>query len=348
MRRAGRIAEREEWATAMKRDQLNDLAAFVLVAEERSFTRAAATLGMTPSGLSHSMKTLEDRLGMQLLSRTTRSVALTEAGEKLLQTIGPPLEEIQEGLVSLSAFRKQPAGMIRVAAYKDAVYSVLWPVLPILAEQHPDIEVEVCMTPGVVDLITIGCDAGITVGRRIPKEMSSLCVSGDIRTVIVGSPAYLAQHGAPMAPKDLTEHRCINYRFPSGHLLPWEFEENGELFQMRVGGAFTFNDQDLIMAATLEGYGLAYCFEHLIAPYIEQGRLVPVLQPWCPIIPGYHLYHPNRRYVPPTLKALIDVLEVQLEQAGGKNTVIGAHPSLGHYHMMANAEAPAPAPDALH
>lgn len=292
----------------MKRDQLNDLAAFVMVAEEKNFTRAAAKLAMSPSGLSHSMRTLEDRLGVQLLSRTTRHVSLTEAGARLLDTIGPPLEEIQQGLTHLSALRKNPAGTIRIAAYQDALHSVLWPILPEFSRRHPEIQVEIGMVPGLVDLPANRYDAGIATGANIPKDVTAVRVSPDINVLVVASPDYLARHGAPVTPKDLLEHQCINYRKKSGTLLTWDFEQDGKPLQMRVGGSYVFNDADMIIASTLAGHGLAYCFEHIIARYVEAGALVPVLRQWCPTISGYHLYHSNRRYVPPTLSALIDTL----------------------------------------
>lgn len=298
----------------MKRDELNDLAAFVVVADEMSFTRAASKLGMSPSALSHAMRVLEDRLGLQLLARTTRRVSTTEAGERLLKTLRPAFEDISAELTALGELRDKPAGTVRITTFKHAATSVLLPILPDFLDAHPDIRLEIMIDEGLTDIIESRYDAGIRFGEKVAKDMVAVRVSPDVRAAVVGSPTYFADHPLPNTPQDLAEHRCINYRFAtSGGLYLWEFEEAGRSFQVRVEGSLVFNDSDLILAAALTGQGLAYLFEDQITAPVAEGRLIRVLAKWCPPSPGYYLYHPNRRQIPPALAALINALKLRLE-----------------------------------
>lgn len=298
----------------MKRDELNDLTAFVVVADQMSFTRAAAKLGMSPSALSHAMKTLEARLGLQLLVRTTRSVSTTEAGDRLLKTLRPAFEDIHAALSALDGLRNQPAGTVRITTPRHAAIAVLWPVLPNFLEAYPDVRVEITIDEGLTDIIESRYDAGIRFDERVAKDMVAVRVSPPVRWAVVGSPAYFANYLAPKMPQDLAEHRCINYRFAtSGGLYAWEFEEGERLVQVRVDGNLVFNDGDLILAAALAGQGLAYLPEDRIINHVAQGRLIQVLAEWCLTSAGYYLYHPNRRQTPPALAALIDALRVKLD-----------------------------------
>lgn len=298
----------------MKRDELNDLAAFVVVADEMSFTHAASKLGMSPSALSHAMRVLEDRLGLQLLARTTRRVSTTEAGERLLKTLRPAFEDISAELTALGELRDKPAGTVRITTFKHAATSVLLPILPDFLNAHPDIRLEITIDEGLTDIIESRYDAGIRFGEKVAKDMVAVRVSPDVRAAVVGSPTYFADHPLPNTPQDLAEHRCINYRFAtSGGLYLWEFEEAGRSFQVRVEGSLVFNDSDLILAAALTGQGLAYLFEDQITAPVAEGRLIRVLAKWCPPSPGYYLYHPNRRQTPPALAALINALKLRLE-----------------------------------
>jgi DNA-binding transcriptional LysR family regulator len=297
----------------MKRDELNDLAAFVVVADEMSFTRAASKLGMSPSALSHAMKALENRLGLQLLARTTRRVSTTDAGDRLLKTLRPAFEDINAELTALNGLRDQPAGTVRVTTSRHAATSVLWPVLPGFLDAHPDICIEITIDEGLTDIIESRYDAGIRFGEKVAKDMVAVRVSPNVGWAVVGSPAYFARHPIPNTPHDLSEHRCINYRFAtSGGLYLWEFEEEGRSFQVRVDGNLIFNDSDLILAAALAGQGLGYLYEDQITDSVAEGRLIQVLKKWCPISEGYYLYHPHRRQTPSALTALVDILRVSV------------------------------------
>lgn len=300
----------------MKRDELNDLAAFVAVADATSFTRAASRLGMSPSALSHAMKALEGRLGVRLLARTTRSVRPTEAGERLLRTLRPALEDIGAGLTALGGLRDKPVGTVRITTFKHAATSVVWPVLPAFLTAHPGIRVEMTIDDGLTDIVASRYDAGIRFGEKVAKDMIAVRVGPDVRAAVVGSPGYLADHPVPRAPQDLAGHRCINYRFATaGGLYLWEFERGGRPLQLRVDGPLVLNDGDLILAAALAGQGIAYLFEDQVADHVAAGRLIRVLAEWCPPFPGYHLYYPSRRQTPPALAALVDALRSAHERA---------------------------------
>jgi DNA-binding transcriptional LysR family regulator len=295
----------------MKRDELNDLAAFVVVADEMSFTRAASKLGLSPSALSHAMKALEERLGLQLLARTTRKVSTTEAGSRLLKTLRPAFEDINTALIDLSELRDKPAGMLRITMPRHAATSLVWPMMPDFLATHPDIRIEITIDEGLTDIIESRYDAGIRFGEKVAKDMVAVRVSHDVRWAVVGSPAYFTNHPVPHTPQDLVEHRCINYRFAtSAGLYLWEFEQDGRSFQIRVDGNLIFNDGDLILAAALAGQGLGYLLEDQITAHVAEGRLIRVLTEWYPTSDGYYLYHPNRRQTPSALAALIDALLV--------------------------------------
>jgi len=292
----------------MKRDDLYDLAAFVVVAEHSSFTRAAAELGISQSALSHAIKTLEARLGVRLLSRTTRSVSTTDAGETLLRALRPALEDIATGVDAVGAMGGKPSGTLRITATKHAVSSVVMPVLPGFLAAHPNVQVDFVIDNNLTDIVAERIDAGIRFGDIVEKDMIAVRIGPDLRMVVVGAPSYFAEHPAPRTPRELARHRCINYRFRSSGLYAWEFEENGKPFEVRVDGPLCFNDGDLIYEAALAGQGLAYMFEDSVAADVAAGRLVPILEKWSPAFPGYYLYHPSRRHMPPALTALIAAL----------------------------------------
>ena len=293
----------------MKRDDLYDLAAFAVVAEQRSFTRAAAELGMSQSALSHAMKALEERLGVRLLSRTTRSVSTTEAGETMLRSLRPALEDIASGVDAVGALRGKPSGTVRITATKHAVSTVVMPSLPRFLASHPDIRVDMIVDDSLTDIVAERIDAGIRFGDIVEKDMIAVRIGPDIRMVVVGAPSYFADHKVPRTPRELAGHRCINYRrFRSGGLYAWDFEDKGRPFQVRVDGPLSFNNGDLIREAALAGQGLAYVYDDEVAADIKAGRLMRILEKWCPAFPGYYLYHPSRRQTPPALTALIAAL----------------------------------------
>lgn len=292
----------------MRRGDLDDLAAFATVARVRSFTRAAAELGLSPSALSHAMKALETRLGVRLLARTTRSVAPTAAGELLLRSVDPALTQVADGLAALADWRDAPSGMIRLTTFGYAARTILAPRLPDFLRDHPDIAVEVIVEDRLIDLIAGGFDAGIRLGETVQRDMVAVPVGPSLRTVVVGTPGYFAQHGMPRTPDDLADHVCINYRLlGGGGLLPWEFCIDGRDVRMRVSGQLIVNDEVLAGAAMRAGAGLGYVMEHDVADEIADGRLVQVLSDHCTPYPGCHLYYPDRR-VSPALRVLIDRL----------------------------------------
>ncbi len=293
----------------MTKENLNDLQAFVAVARERSFTRAAAQLGVSRSALSHAMLGLEARLGVRLLTRTTRSVSTTEAGARLLNTLAPRLDEIETELASLSSLRDKPAGTVRITAHDHAITTVLWPRLRPLLHAYPDINVELSVDYAFTDIAAARFDAGVRSGDRVDKDMIAVRIGPDLRMAVAGSPDYFATRAVPATPRDLTEHRCINLRLPThGGLYAWEFEKNGEALNVRVDGQTIFNNTFLMLQAALDGMGLAYVPLDLLEPHIAAGRLVPVLRDWWPQFPGYHLYYASRRQVSPALALVIEAL----------------------------------------
>jgi DNA-binding transcriptional LysR family regulator len=293
----------------MKRDDLYDLAAFAVVAEQGSFTRAAAALGMSQSALSHAIRALEERLGVRLLSRTTRAVSTTEAGETLLRSVRPALEEIASGVDAVGASGGKPSGTVRITATKHAAASVLMPVLPGFFRAHPGIRVDVIVDDNLTDIVADRMDAGIRFGDIVEKDMIAVRIGPDIRMAVVGAPSYFADHPVPRTPRELSGHRCINYRHVrSGGLYAWDFEDKGRPFQVRVEGSLILNNADLIRDAALAGQGLAYVYDDEVVADVRAGRLKRILQKWSPIFPGYYLYHPSRRQTPPALAALIAAL----------------------------------------
>lgn len=295
----------------MRRGDLDDLAAFATVARNRSFTRAAAELGLSPSALSHAMKALEGRLGVRLLARTTRSVAPTAAGELLLRSVEPALAGVASGLSALADWRDAPSGTVRLTAFAYAARTILAPRLPRFLLDHPDVSVEVIVEDRLIDIVAGGFDAGIRLGETIQRDMVAVPVGPTLRTVVVGTPGYFARRAAPATPAELTDHVCVNYRLlGGGGLLPWEFTVHGRDAAIRVSGQLIVNDETLAAAATRAGAGLGYMMEHDVADEIADGRLVQVLTDFCPTYPGCHLYYPDRR-VSPALRVLIDALRWQ-------------------------------------
>lgn len=293
----------------MSGESYDQLAMFVLVARERSFTRAAAQLGMSQPALSRSMRQLEERLGVRLLARTTRSVSPTEAGEQLLRVISPRFEEIDTELAQLNAYRDKPAGRLRITAGEHAALTVMQPVLGKLLPANPDLNIEVIVDYGLTDIVAEGFDAGIRMGEQVAKDMIAVRVGPDLRMAVVGSPAYFQRHPKPKSPHDLTQHNCITIRLPThGGIFAWEFEKKGQELKVRVEGQLVFNNIALRLGAALEGLGLAYMPEDLVRPHVRAGTLAHVLQDWCPSFPGYHLYYPSRRQSSPAFTVLRDAL----------------------------------------
>jgi DNA-binding transcriptional LysR family regulator len=293
----------------MARENINDLIAFLAVARERSFTRAAAKLGVSQSALSQTIRGLEERLGLRLLTRTTRSVAPTEAGERLLRTVGPRFEEIEAELEALSELREKPAGTIRITAADYAADTVLWPKLARLLREYPDIKVEIIIDYGLTDIVAQRYDAGVRHGEQVAKDMIAVRIGPDMRMAVVGAPSYFAERSPPKTPQDLIGHNCINLRLPTlGGLYAWEFEKGDRELKVRVEGQLVFNGSYQMLNAALAGFGLAYVPEDLAQPHLAKGRLKRVLEDWCPPFSGYHLYYPSRRQSSPAFALLVDAL----------------------------------------
>ncbi|MDO3433620.1 LysR family transcriptional regulator [Rhizobium sp. CBN3] len=293
----------------MSRPAVNDLIAFLAVARAQSFTKAAGKLGVSQSALSHTIRGLEERLGLRLLTRTTRSVSPTEAGERLLLSIGPRLDEIESELAALSAFRDKPAGTIRINAGEHAADFVLWPVLEKLLPNYPDVNVEIIVDYGLTDIVAERYDAGVRLGEQVAKDMIAVRIGPDMRMAVVGTPAYFSQRPKPLTPQDLTDHNCINLRLPTyGGVYAWEFEKDGRELKVRVDGQLVFNNIALRLSAVLAGMGVAFLPDGLVETPLAEGRLVRVLEDWCPPFPGYHLYYPSRRHTSPAFALVIDAL----------------------------------------
>jgi DNA-binding transcriptional LysR family regulator len=293
----------------MQRGQIDDILAFLAVARERSFTKAAAKLGLSQSTLSHTVRGLEARLGVRLLTRTTRSVAPTQAGERLMQTVGPRLDEIGAELSSLTALRDKPAGTIRITAGEHAANTALWPTLARFLPKYPDIKVEVIIDYGLTDIVAERYDAGVRLGEQVAKDMIAVRIRPPMRMAVVGSPTYFEKRPGPKLPQDLTAHNCINLRLPThGGLYAWEFEKAGRELNVRVDGQLTFNTLALRLDAVLAGLGIAYLPEDQVRSHISAGRLIRVLADWCPPFPGYHLYYPSRRQHSQAFTLLVDAL----------------------------------------
>ena len=297
----------------MQRGSLNDLLAFLAVGRERSFTRAAAKLGVSQSALSHTIRGLEERLGLRLLTRTTRSVSPTEAGERLLRRLGPRFEEIESELAALSEFRKKPAGTIRITATDYAVETILWPKLKRFLQRYPEVKVEIITDYGLTDIVAERFDAGVRGGEQIAKDMIAVRIGPDMRSAVVAAPSYFEGRSEPQRPQELIEHNCINLRLPTrGGLYAWEFEKDGRELKVHVEGRLVFNGTFQMLNAALAGFGLAYVPEDVAHPHLAKGRLNRVLADWCPPYSGYHLYYPSRRQATPAFALLVEALRYRV------------------------------------
>jgi DNA-binding transcriptional LysR family regulator len=295
----------------MRRDELADLLAFAAVAEEHSFTRAAARLSTSQSALSHTIKRLEARLGLRLLTRTTRSVSATEAGERLMETLRPAFDDIDTRLSALTALREKPAGTVRITTGEHAAEAILLPALTKLLPRYPDITVELNIDYGLTDIVKERFDAGVRLGEQIAKDMIAVPIGPPMFMAVVGAPSYLARRGVPKLPRDLAHHTCINLRLPTrGGLYAWEFEKGARKLNVRVDGQLVLNTSSLILKAALAGMGLASLPSHIVENDIAKGRLKQVLADWCPPFPGYHLYYPGRRQRSPALSLLVEALRL--------------------------------------
>jgi DNA-binding transcriptional LysR family regulator len=289
-------------------EELNVLAAFLAVAEERSFTRAAKRLGVSPSALSHAIRGLEERIGVRLLARTTRSVAPTDAGEQFLTRLRPALADVRGALEEMAGLRDRPAGRVRLLLPRSAAITVLVPKLGQFAREYPDVVLDVTTDNSRLDLVASGFDAGIQLGEFIQPDMVAVRVSPDIRAAIVGAPCYFESHPVPKSPRDLPDHLCINFRRGSEGIYRWEFDKGDQSLIVAVAGPLILDDSDIVVRAAVDGVGLAFTSEQQAAPHLASGALVRVLEDWCPPFPGYFLYYPSRRQQPAALSALIETL----------------------------------------
>jgi DNA-binding transcriptional LysR family regulator len=293
----------------MQRDRLGDLTSFLAVAEERSFTRAAARLGTSQSALSHTVRRLETALGLRLLTRTTRRVAPTEAGERLIETLRPAFDDIDAKLAALASFRDRPSGTIRITSSLHAAEMILWPALARLLPHYPEVRVELSVDAALIDIVAERFDAGVRLGEQVAKDMIAIRIGPDLRMAVVGAPSYLTAHPAPLTPHDLTRHDCINLRLPTlGGLYAWELGRDGAAVNVRVGGRLVFNHPALVLQAAVQGFGLAFVLDAAAETLIEAGRLVRVLADWCPPLAGFHLYYPSRRQMTPAFALLVEAL----------------------------------------
>jgi len=293
----------------MARENFNDLVAFVTVARDGSFTKAAARLGVSQSALSHTIRALETRLGVRLLTRTTRSVSRTEAGERLYATVAPRLEEIESEVSALVDQRDRPAATIRISAAGHALNYVLWPKLQTFLPAYPDIKLEIIINYGFIDIVAERFDAGVRLGDEVAKDMIAVRIAPDMRMAVVGAPSYFAGHAIPATPQDLAQHKCIAMRLQThGGLYAWEFKKDGHAVNVRVEGQLIFNTSPPMVEAVFGGFGLAYVPEDMVAEHIASGRLIRVLQEWCPHFPGYHLYFASRRQASPAFALLVEAL----------------------------------------
>lgn len=296
----------------MRANELAELTAFVAVAEERSFRRAAARLNLTPSTLSHSLRALEERLGVRLLNRTTRAVSPTDAGQALLEQIGPAFASIETAVEGVNAFRAQPHGAVRINVPRMAATLVLAPIFGRFARAYPDVTLEVAANDGFIDIVREGFDAGIRLGESLDQDMRAVRVTPDFRTAIVGSPDYFTKYPVPKTPHDLHEHRCVGRReITSGGLYRWEFAKDGKPLVVQVSGPLILDTPDLMISAALDGVGLVYSAESITADHVSAGRLVRVLEDWSPFVPGFFLYFPGRRQVSAALRALLDMVRIE-------------------------------------
>lgn len=293
----------------MSRESLDDLSLFMAVAEEQSFTRAAARLGTSQSALSHTIRRLEARLGVRLLTRTTRSVATTDAGERLLEALRPAIDAIDARLEALDEMREKPAGKIRITTSAHAAQTIIMPVLDRFLPEYPDIEIELSLDSGFRDIVADRFDAGVRLGEALARDMIAARIGPELRMVVIGSPDYIARAGRPDTPQDLPRHKCINLRMlSSGSLYAWELEKDGRQVNVRVEGQLAFNETGLVIRAALGGHGLGFVMEDSVRPHLDDGTLVTVLEDWCPPFPGYFLYYPSRRQPSAAFSLLVDAL----------------------------------------
>lgn len=293
----------------MVEESLNDLYAFLIIYREGSFTRAAARLGVSQSALSHTMRNLESRRGIQLLNRTTRSVSPTAAGMRLLETLAPSFDEIRMELAKLKDLSDKPAGTIRISTAEHAVEAVIWPKLVPFLKEHPDINVEIAYDYGMTDIVAQGLDAGVRLGDQLQKDMIAARIGPNMRMAVVGSPGYFARYPKPSSPHDLTDHSCVNLRLPTyGDLLPWDFEKEGQVLNVRVKGQLVFSSILPALKAALAGSGLSFVPSDMADPYIAEGRLINVLKDWCQPFSGYHLYYPSRHQHSAAFELLVEAL----------------------------------------
>ena len=303
----------------MEREDWGSLAAFAVVAEERSFTRAAARLGVSPSALSHTMRRLEERLRIRLLARSTRSVATTEAGERLLARLGPAIEEISYAVEDLGRLLDRPSGRVRITASRSAARMVIAPVLLRFTQTYPEIVVEVLIDPALTNIVAQRFDAGIRLGESLEKDVVAIPVTGQLRMAVVGAPQYFASHPAPSTPHELRKHRCINFRMPTaGTIYKWEFKKGHHKMEVGVEGPLVFDDEGIVIDAALAGVGLAYLIEDQVASLLQSGALSRVLDDWCAPFPGFFLYYPGRRQVSPALAAFIAAIRLPAKTRKGR------------------------------
>ena len=293
---------------------LTDLSAFVAVATHRSFSRAAAELGLSPSALSHTVRGLEERMDLRLLNRTTRSVAPTEAGERLLERLRPALRDIADALEDANVFRDKPAGRLRLNVPRSAAVLLLAPVITRFVQTYPEMQLEIATEGRFVDIVAAGFDAGVRFGESVERDMVAVRISADLRMAVVGSPAYFRTHPKPRRPHDLPGHACIHFRLPGASLYRWEFEKAGEAMEVEVDGPLILGDQELMVHAAIDGASLAMVLEPHVRAHLRAGRLKRVLADWCPPFPGYFLYYPSRRQVPAGLRAFIDMMRLELRK----------------------------------
>lgn len=299
----------------MRGAEFAEISVFAAIAEHKSFAKAAAQLGVSPSTLSHSLRSLEERLGVRLLNRTTRSVSPTDIGKRLLGRVRPALDELEAAVESLKAFRDKPAGHLRIIMPQLAGGLVMAPVLARFVAAYPEIVLEISTSPNLANIVSGDFDAGIRRGERVERDMIAVRVSGPVRMAVVAAPAYLARHGAPVTPRDLRAHNCVRFRMPDGTIFPWQFAERDEPFEVAVSGSVIVNDRDLVLRAALDGAGIAYMAAELIAPFTADGRLVVLLEEWTPPWSGLFLYYPSRRQIPMPLQVFADFLRANLARS---------------------------------
>ncbi|MDC7788975.1 LysR family transcriptional regulator [Rhodoplanes sp. TEM] len=308
----------------------NQLRAFVAVGELASFSRAAERLGVSPSALSQTVRALEERIGTRLFNRTTRSVALTEAGETLLRRVRPAVSELGDAIGAMRASRGRPAGVVRIHAFRSAAETCLEPILPAFAQAYPDIVLDITLDDAVVDLVAGGFDAAIRIGEVIERDMVALRLGPDLRHVPVATPGYLAAHGTPAHPRDLVHHRCIRWRWP-GRMTPyaWEFCDDGTWFEVAVDGPLIVNDKEMALRATLQGVGIGFPVERTVSQHVAAGRLVRLLEPWCATFPGLYLCYPRQRQMAPALRAFVDALRnpAAVQASGATPPVVSVCPT---------------------